>query len=1157
MRKQILPITMFTKNSLPESKLANDPVFALLESLPEEALLIDPNGIILTANTLFAARFSISAEECIGAAVYDLIATILQIPEQAVHYKKKIGEVLHLGKRMVFEDGKGNLNWKFTINPVLSPEGTITRLFITIADISRQKQKETRFNECKVKFNQALEAARAGVWEWDLTTNDNIWSDEIWPLYGLESTNNSPSFHLWASVIHPEDRDSVISAVTEAAKCDAELNIEYRVCYPDGSMHWLMSRGKPLHDLNGRTLRYIGTIIDITKRKEFQERLLAANERMHFILAATSSGTWEHDITTNTNIWSDEIWSLCGLKPNSVELNYESWINTIIPEDRERVRQATIDAVNKGCEFICSWRIPGADGAVRWLMSKGTPVKDSEGKIVRYAGIMIDITDQKQRDDALKESENRFRMVFEKHSSIMLVLEPDTGRIIDVNQAAVNFYKWPTETLKQMTIRQITTEPFESRQNQTHQIADGSLRDVEVYSCLIPFGEKEILYAIMNDITERKKVEQALAVSEKKFRSITEQISEIVFITDQSGITTYVSPAVETISGYKADEVIGHRFVEFMAEEDIERAISSFQNGLMMQVDEVLEFRYRKKDRSLFYAEIHVQFYKHEGFIGYIGLIRDITERKKYEQELIESRQLLKSIYNQVNYAIFVVDILTDGTYRYNSINPLSEQISGVTSNELAGKRPEQFFPPPIAKSVIQHYNDCIRENKIIHYEESMMFHGKSSLWETVLNPVRNENGAIFRIIGTSVDITERRQIEEQRTELSVQLQQSQKMEMVGRLAGGIAHDFNNMLTVILGHSEMAMETSDPTLKTYAQFIAIHQAATHSANLTRQLLAFARKQVVSPKIVELNTAITEMLPMLRRLIGENIMLTWIPECKNCYIKIDPSQIDQILVNLCINARDAITGNGRITIDNRCVTLPEIPCETDKTACHSADYVSLSVHDDGCGIEPNDLQHIFEPFFTTKESGKGTGLGLSTVYGIVKQNNGNIECQSEQGKGTTITIQLPKHMVQAITNPDRDQKQLLKKGHQTILLVEDEPGILKLCKLILEQNGYNVLAFERAADAIRMEKNYPGTIDLLVTDVIMPEMNGAELSKRLLAARPELNVLFISGYTADIIPQNTIVDSQLNFIQKPFNPKSLTTIIYNILNPKLLKTPVME
>jgi PAS domain S-box-containing protein len=913
---------MFTKNFLPDSNLADDPVFALLESLPEEALLIDPNGMILGANSLFAARFGLSAEECIGAIVYDLIATVLQLPELALHYREKSEDVLCTGQRMVFEDGKEELNWKVTINPVLSPEGTIARLFITIADISEQKQITARLDENKTRFNQALESARTGVWEWNLATNENDWSGEIWHLYGLESSQTTtPSFQLWASLIHPDDLESTINAVTEAAKCETELNVEYRICYPDGSTHWLMARGKPLRDRNGIAVRYIGTIIDITKRKT---------------------------------------------------------------------------------------------------------------------------------------------------------------------------------------------------------------------------------------------AEQALASSEKMFRSIAEQIAEIVFITDQYGIINYVSPAVDTISGYTTDEVIGHPFIEFVFEKDIERAVSSFQLGLSgKNSDEMLELRYKKKDGSLFHAEIHVQYYQHQEFIGYIGLIRDISNRKKFEQELIESKEFLKNIYDKVNYSIFVVDVLQDGSYQFKGINPLHETVIGIGSDGVNGKRPEQLFSPACAESVIRHYDDCIRAGHSIQYEEHVLFKGNDSFWETVLNPVRNENGTIFRIIGTSIDITERKQIEEERAELGVQLQQSQKMEMVGRLAGGIAHDFNNMLTVILGHSEMAMEQIDPTLTTYADFDAIHHAATHSANLTRQLLAFARKQVVTPKIVEMNTAITEMLPILRRIIGENITLIWIPECKNCYINIDPTQINQILVNLCINARDAIIGHGSITIENRCLSLPEIASESCETECLSKVYVSLSVHDDGCGIDPNDLQHIFEPFFTTKESGKGTGLGLSTVYGIVKQNNGNIDCLSEQGKGTTVTIHLPKHKVKATTNLDTPQEQLLQKGHQTILLVEDEPGILKLCKLILERNGYTVLTFESAGDAIKMAERYQGTIDLLVTDVMMPEMNGSELSKKLLATRPDLKILFISGYTADVIAHNTILDSRLNFMQKPFNSKALTTIVYNILNSELLQESVVE
>ena len=503
--------------------------------------------------------------------------------------------------------------------------------------------------------------------------------------------------------------------------------------------------------------------------------------------------------------------------------------------------------------------------------------------------------------------------------------------------------------------------------------------------------------------------------------------------------------------------------------------------------------------------------------------------------------------YDDVNHSIFVIDVLNDGIYRFKGINPLHEKLTGISSDEIAGKTPEELLPPVFAAQVIHHYNDCLREGTSIHYEEHLPFKGNETLWETVLNPVRNESGTIHRIIGTSTDITERRQNEEERAKLEVQLQQSQKMEMVGRLAGGIAHDFNNMLTVILGHSEMALELFDPSDDVYADLEAIRQAATRSADLTRQLLAFARKQMVIPKILELNTVVEELLPMLRRLIGEHIRLLWIPDCKNSRINIDPSQIDQILVNLCVNARDAIKGNGRIILESGSHNCSDLASEAGNSDALLVDYVTLSVRDDGCGIEQNDLEHIFEPFFTTKEPGKGTGLGLSMVYGIVKQNNGIVECQSEPGMGTTIMIHLPLYKVQSKEDHDGRTEQLTRQGHQTILLVEDELPILKLCKLMLERSGYKVLATLTPAEAITTAENYNGTIELLLTDVIMPEMNGSELSKKLHASRPDLKTLFMSGFTADVIANNSLLKSGVNFLQKPFTIKSLSTAVYNILH----------
>ncbi len=765
-------------------------------------------------------------------------------------------------------------------------------------------------------------------------------------------------------------------------------------------------------------------------------------------------------------------------------------------------------------------------------------------------------------EEELRQSEARYKSLFQNKHTVMLIVDPENGMIVDANEAAVTFYGWQLAELCQMKISQInllteqeTAREMELARNEKrnyflfrHRLADGSIRDVEVFSGPITMQNRLLLYSIINDITERTQIEKALFESERRFRSITEQIVEMFFVTDEKGYVTYVSSVMENMFGYTPQEAIGHHFSDYLAEEELPGAAVIFSNALQDSLtDQVAELRLKRKNGSLFYGEAHVRHYKGEDSFGIVGLIRDITLRKRYEQEILESKQFLKDIYDEVNHSIFVVDVLSDGIYRFKGINPVHEKLTGIRSDEIAGKTPEELLPPVFAAQVIHHYDDCLREGSSIHYEEHLPFKGEETLWETVLNPVRNVSGTIHRIIGTSTDITERRQNEEERAKLEMLLQQSQKMEVVGRLAGGVAHDFNNMLTVILGHSEMALELFDSSDEVYADLEAIRQAATRSADLTRQLLAFARKQIVSPKVLELNTAVEELLPMLRRLIGEHIMLVWLPDCKNSQINIDPSQIDQILVNLCVNARDAIKGNGRITLESGSHTVSDTLSESSNSEALSVDYVTLSVRDDGCGIVQNDLEHIFEPFFTTKKPGQGTGLGLSMVYGIVKQNNGTIECQSEPGKGTTITIHLPLHKAQSKEDQNAQTKQLTHQGHQTILLVEDELPILKLCKLMLERNGYKVLAAVTVNEALGLAKNYNGTIDLLLTDVIMPEMNGAELSKQLNVVRPELKILYMSGYTADVIANNSQLKSGVNFIQKPFNMQSLSTAVYNVLH----------
>jgi two-component system cell cycle sensor histidine kinase/response regulator CckA len=396
------------------------------------------------------------------------------------------------------------------------------------------------------------------------------------------------------------------------------------------------------------------------------------------------------------------------------------------------------------------------------------------------------------------------------------------------------------------------------------------------------------------------------------------------------------------------------------------------------------------------------------------------------------------------------------------------------------------------------------------------------------------------------LDIVSRKRAEISEQKIQEVLLQAQKMEMVGQLAGGIAHDFNNMLGIILGNVEMAMNRHEIEEPLLSYMKVILRATEHSADLTRQLLAFSRKQTVMPIVLDLNIMVERMLTVLRRLIGENISLVWKPEQQRTSVKIDPSQIDLILGNLCVNSRDAIQGMGKITIETSRVYVEKAQYIAGHSCKEPGDYVILSVTDNGCGINKKDLPHIFEPFFTTKEKRNGTGMGLSTIYGIVKQNNAFIECLSEQGRGTTVNIFLPLHIGYTDQDESEPSTPSIGRSKEMILLVEDEPDILNICKLMLENKGYGVLDAAAPGDAIRIAHEYGGKIHLLITDVVLPEMNGCDLSRQLQSICPNLKTLFMSGYTTEDIPNLGELDLGVNFIQKPFSFKSLLVAIHKIL-----------
>ncbi len=482
--------------------------------------------------------------------------------------------------------------------------------------------------------------------------------------------------------------------------------------------------------------------------------------------------------------------------------------------------------------------------------------------------------------------------------------------------------------------------------------------------------------------------------------------------------------------------------------------------------------------------------------------------------------------------------VITNAQNLIEYVNPAFEKLTGYTRQEVHRRNPRLLQSGRHDEEFYQSMWRALHQTGVWHGRMvNRRKDGSLFTEDATLSVVRDEQGQVVNFLAIKRDVTEL-------VELTNQYQQVQKMDTLGRLAGGVAHDYNNMMTVIVGYAELALEQLKPTDDLHAYLVEINRAARRSSEITRQLLAFARKQDISPRVVDLNESIEALLKMVRKLIGENLELQWCRAADLWPVHIDPTQLDQVVVNLCVNARDAIAGVGRISITVNNVDVSEAFCAKHPHA-QPGQYVRLAVADNGCGMDAQTLQHIFEPFFTTKGVGQGTGLGLAMVYGIVTQNGGFIDCQSTLGQGTTMNVYLPRSLRQQDLQPSA-ATQPPAGGGELILVVDDEVSVLRTTGRILRGRGFHVMAAASPSEALRMARLHEGNIDLLITDVIMPEMNGRQLAEHIRAFFPQIKVLYISGYTADVISTNGVLDADINYLQKPFTRDTLLAKIHAVL-----------
>ncbi len=620
--------------------------------------------------------------------------------------------------------------------------------------------------------------------------------------------------------------------------------------------------------------------------------------------------------------------------------------------------------------------------------------------------------------------------------------------------------------------------------------------------------------------------------------SILQTAMDGYLLVDMQGRLREINETYCRMSHYSKPELLTKHISDIEASMN-ERQLADFIRNLAAKGGERFESSHRRKDGSAFDIEASIRYLPVAGGL-FVSFIRDITERKKAQEALQESERKYKLLIETTNTGFVILDNegkVLDANQEYLRMTGRSrlEDILGRAVTDWTAPRDLERNAVAVRECLV---NGLIR-NLEIDYLSAQGQVIPVEIHATVLS-----GGESSQILSICRDISERSLAMKEKERLNLQLIQAQKMESVGRLAGGVAHDFNNMLSVILGHVEFALRREGLEQSLYADLKEIQEAAQRSADLTRNLLAFARRQTVAPRVLDLNDTIAGILNMLRRLIGENINLTWTRGNDLWPIEIDPSQVDQILTNLCVNARDAIADIGRITIntENRICDEKQFADRPDFVA---GEYVLLAVRDSGRGMNKETLRHIFEPFFTTKRVGEGTGLGLATVYGIVRQNNGFINVDSEPGQGTTIEIYLPRYVGKVAEVAAEAALESRLRGQETILLVEDEPSILKITARMLEHQGCTVLAAPTPGEAMRLAREHAGEIHILMTDVVMPEINGRDLAKNLMSLYPQLKCLFMSGWGTDVIAHQGVLEPGSRFIQKPFSMEELAAALQKI------------
>jgi len=1186
---------------------------ALFDQSHDAVFMLNLEGRHLAANRRAAEMLGYTEAEIEGLSYRDISAE--PVESEQVLARLLNGEYIPPFERIFRKKSGEHFSVEISVELVRNVAGRPRHIQSIVRDISGRKQAEEVLQVSEERLRLAVAAAQIGTWDVDLATRRVEWSDSYGALFGRGRDQFPPDEAAFFECVHPDDRELVRRSFGRAIAEDIPYECEFRVLWPDGAIHWHAALGRAQHDAQGRPIRMIGVGLNSTARKQAETTLRfharrqeAAAQLAQTALTASLPRLFAEAMQMLAETLDVELCKVLELLPDGSAMHLVAGVGwrpdlvgqakvsvgresqagftllsnaPVIVEDLRADERfsgpplLTEHGVVSGMSVIIQgargpWGVMGAHTRAHRRFTQ-----DDVHFFETVAGILSGAIQRHAVEAALRESAERLRLAVQASNIGLWDWNLQTNEVAysrewksqlgyEEHEIGNEWSEWECRVHPDDLASALERiQSYLTRPEGAHEVEfrmrrkDGSYRWIYARAELVAdeSGKSVRMLGCHIDITERKRVEEALRKNEE-FLSIVYKNSDIaIFVVAVSERGEYIyegiNPAHEKLVGLKNAEIAGRTpddLVKYLGPEAIHYIKRLYDE--CVQTKETIESEFyapQGRAQGWWFSRLTPLIDDKTGqVIRLIGSGLIITERKQAEEALRESEERFRQLAENINEVFWMTNPAKN---RMLYISPAYERIWGRTCQSLYASpqdwleaiHPEDRSRVEQAAMTRQVEGSYDEEYRIIRPDGSVGWVQDRAF------PVQDATGRVVRIVGVAQDITERKRGEETRQKLEAQLRQAQKMEAIGRLAGGIAHDFNNILVPIIGYTELAMLELSPDDKLSADLKRVREAAERAAGLTRQILAFSRKQLLEMQVFDLNELVMDFKKMIQRLIGEDIEVQTSLDSALSWIKADKGQIEQMLLNLVVNARDAMPTGGRLIIETANAYLDEAYVKKYTDAQPPGPYVMLAVSDTGHGMDADIQQHIFEPFFTTKEQGKGTGLGLATVFGIVKQHGGNIWVYSEVGKGTTFKIYLP----QAGETPPFAPKQISLPasvhGVETVLVVEDEAMVRKLVCETLAMYGYKIMEAPGPGDGFRLASEYKETIHLLLTDLIMPEMNGRELYQKVAAVHPNIKVLYMSGYTGDVIIHHGLLDEEVNFLQKPFTIQNLTQKIRRVLS----------